>query len=197
MALFGRPVTRIWRVPGRAALLQTKACAKAHADGRDPASVCRHGRCHHHDCARRWTDPLLMPRLFVGLGLTTTPEHEASASASSRTIGTVQVDPHGLGRPKAAPILAHDYGLGKWCGQRTEHAGASPSGCPDGAAGQLSIRPTSYAARKAVTLKGGRYQIGMPSVRQSAASRRRCRRPTRRRTMDIRATAQKIPHPPK
>ena len=36
MALFGRPVTRIWRVPGGPALYQTKACAKAHAAGRDP-----------------------------------------------------------------------------------------------------------------------------------------------------------------
>ena len=35
-----------------------------------------------------------------------------------------QSDPHGLGRPKGASILAHDIGLGKWCGQRTEHAGA-------------------------------------------------------------------------
>jgi hypothetical protein len=35
-----------------------------------------------------------------------------------------QCDPHGLGRPKSAPILAHNFGLGKRCGQSAEHTGA-------------------------------------------------------------------------
>ena len=39
VALFGRPLTSIWHVPDGPVLLQTKACAKAHADGRDPASA--------------------------------------------------------------------------------------------------------------------------------------------------------------
>ena len=36
VALSGRPLTSIWHVPDGLSLLQTKACAEAHADGRNP-----------------------------------------------------------------------------------------------------------------------------------------------------------------
>ena len=39
VSLFGRPLTSIWHVPGGPSLYQTKACAKAHAGGRDPVSA--------------------------------------------------------------------------------------------------------------------------------------------------------------
>jgi hypothetical protein len=68
VALSGRPLTSIWHVPDGLSLLQTKACAKAQADGCDPGlSFAGQGRRHHHDCARTYQPPMITKLLFAGV----------------------------------------------------------------------------------------------------------------------------------
>jgi hypothetical protein len=62
---------------------------------------------------------------LVRLGVTTTPEQAASASASSRTIGPAfSLICMAWGVQQDVPIIAHDFGLGNGAAGDAEHAGA-------------------------------------------------------------------------